>query len=75
MKLAGVAVAILISVQALIAVFENKWIWVFILLWISPDKFGQRAFVGKVCMDMNDSVPQYKETTEDSVQETERWGD
>ncbi|NXC19904.1 GUAD deaminase, partial [Corythaeola cristata] len=36
------------------------------------DKFGQRAFVGKVCMDMNDSVPQYKESTADSVQETER---
>ncbi|NXL52073.1 GUAD deaminase, partial [Podilymbus podiceps] len=36
------------------------------------DKFGQRAFVGKVCMDMNDSVPQYKELTADSVQETER---
>ncbi|NWR76250.1 GUAD deaminase, partial [Centropus unirufus] len=36
------------------------------------DKFGQRAFVGKVCMDMNDTVPQYKETTADSVQETER---
>ncbi|NXJ63315.1 GUAD deaminase, partial [Rostratula benghalensis] len=36
------------------------------------DKFGQRAFVGKVCMDMNDSVPQYKEITADSVQETER---
>ncbi|KAF1550588.1 Guanine deaminase, partial [Eudyptula albosignata] len=35
------------------------------------DKFGQRAFVGKVCMDMNDSVPQYKENTADSVQETE----
>ncbi|XP_030367334.1 guanine deaminase isoform X3 [Strigops habroptila] len=37
------------------------------------DKFGQRAFVGKVCMDMNDNVPQYKETTEDSVQEAERF--
>nr|XP_009681523.1 PREDICTED: guanine deaminase-like isoform X2 [Struthio camelus australis] len=37
------------------------------------DKFGQRAFVGKVCMDMNDSVPQYKETTADSIQETERF--
>ncbi|NXY44948.1 GUAD deaminase, partial [Ceuthmochares aereus] len=37
------------------------------------DKFGQRAFVGKVCMDMNDSVPQYKETTAHSVQETERF--
>ncbi|NXN74506.1 GUAD deaminase, partial [Himantopus himantopus] len=36
------------------------------------DKFGQRAFVGKVCMDMNDSVPHYKEITADSVQETER---
>ncbi|NWW65851.1 GUAD deaminase, partial [Ifrita kowaldi] len=35
------------------------------------DKFGQRAFVGKVCMDMNDSVPQYREITADSVQETE----
>ncbi|NXH43880.1 GUAD deaminase, partial [Dicaeum eximium] len=29
------------------------------------DKFGQRAFVGKVCMDMNDSVPQYREITAD----------
>ncbi|NWS83223.1 GUAD deaminase, partial [Toxostoma redivivum] len=37
------------------------------------DKFGQRAFVGKVCMDMNDSVPQYREITADSVQETERF--
>ncbi|NXW24772.1 GUAD deaminase, partial [Circaetus pectoralis] len=36
------------------------------------DKFGQRAFVGKVCMDVNDSVPQYKEITADSVRETER---
>ncbi|NXW49450.1 GUAD deaminase, partial [Nyctiprogne leucopyga] len=45
----------------------------FIFLRISTDKFGQRAFVGKVCMDMNDSVPQYKESTADSVQETERF--
>uniref|UniRef100_A0A8C5X6D7 Guanine deaminase n=1 Tax=Malurus cyaneus samueli TaxID=2593467 RepID=A0A8C5X6D7_9PASS len=30
------------------------------------DKFGQRAFVGKVCMDMNDMVPEYKETTAES---------
>ncbi|XP_018778424.2 guanine deaminase isoform X4 [Serinus canaria] len=37
------------------------------------DKFGQRAFVGKVCMDVNDSVPEYKESTADSVQETERF--
>nr|XP_036847190.1 guanine deaminase [Manis javanica] len=37
------------------------------------DKFGQRAFVGKVCMDLNDTVPKYKETTEDSIKETERF--
>ncbi|XP_027470771.1 guanine deaminase isoform X3 [Zalophus californianus] len=37
------------------------------------DKFGQRAFVGKVCMDMNTTVPEYKETTEESVKETERF--
>lgn len=36
------------------------------------DKFGQRAFVGKVCMDLNDAVPEYKETTEESIKETER---
>ncbi|XP_035969348.1 guanine deaminase isoform X1 [Halichoerus grypus] len=37
------------------------------------DKFGQRAFVGKVCMDMNTTVPEYKETTEESIKETERF--
>ncbi|XP_023400517.1 guanine deaminase isoform X3 [Loxodonta africana] len=37
------------------------------------DKFGQRAFVGKVCMDLNNTVPEYKETTEESVKETERF--
>lgn len=37
------------------------------------DKFGQRAFVGKVCMDMNATVPEYKETTEGSIEETERY--
>uniref|UniRef100_A0A8C6BRR3 Guanine deaminase n=2 Tax=Monodon monoceros TaxID=40151 RepID=A0A8C6BRR3_MONMO len=37
------------------------------------DKFGQRAFVGKVCMDLNDTVPEYKETTEESIKETERF--
>ncbi|XP_039574976.1 guanine deaminase [Passer montanus] len=37
------------------------------------DKFGQRALVGKVCMDVNDSVPEYKEITADSIQETERF--
>ncbi|KAM5332223.1 guanine deaminase [Glossophaga mutica] len=37
------------------------------------DKFGQRAFVGKVSMDMNDTFPEYKETTEESIKETERF--
>ncbi|XP_043342964.1 guanine deaminase isoform X2 [Cervus elaphus] len=37
------------------------------------DKFGQRAFVGKICMDLNDLVPEYKETTEESIKETERF--
>ncbi|KAF6124488.1 guanine deaminase [Phyllostomus discolor] len=37
------------------------------------DKFGQRAFVGKVSMDMNDTFPEYKETTEESIEETERF--
>uniref|UniRef100_A0A2K6C7T2 Guanine deaminase n=1 Tax=Macaca nemestrina TaxID=9545 RepID=A0A2K6C7T2_MACNE len=37
------------------------------------DKFGQRAFVGKVCMDLNDPFPEYKETTEESIKETERF--
>uniref|UniRef100_G1QK00 Guanine deaminase n=1 Tax=Nomascus leucogenys TaxID=61853 RepID=G1QK00_NOMLE len=37
------------------------------------DKFGQRAFVGKVCMDLNDTFPEYKETTEESIKETKRF--
>ncbi|XP_072904646.1 guanine deaminase [Hemitrygon akajei] len=37
------------------------------------DKFGQRAFVGKVCMDVNDIYTEYKEATEESVKETERF--
>ena len=37
------------------------------------EKFGQRAFVGKVCMDLNETVPEYKETTEESITETERY--
>ncbi|XP_051875558.1 guanine deaminase [Pristis pectinata] len=37
------------------------------------DKFGQRAFVGKVCMDINDIYTEYKETTNESVKETERF--
>ena len=39
----------------------------------ASDKFGQRAFVGKVSMDKNDSFPEYKETTEESITETERY--
>ncbi|KAM6469891.1 guanine deaminase [Liasis olivaceus] len=37
------------------------------------DKFGQRAFVGKVCMDINESFPEYKEATTKSIEETERF--
>ncbi|XP_053149687.1 guanine deaminase isoform X2 [Hemicordylus capensis] len=37
------------------------------------DKFGQRAFVGKVCMDINESFPEYKETTTETIEETERF--
>ncbi|XP_044302549.1 guanine deaminase [Varanus komodoensis] len=37
------------------------------------DKFGQRAFVGKVCMDLNESLQEYKESTTESVEETERF--
>ncbi|XP_053263760.1 guanine deaminase isoform X2 [Podarcis raffonei] len=37
------------------------------------DKFGQRAFVGKVCMDINESFEEYKETTTESIKETERF--
>lgn len=42
-------------------------------MWPLTDKFGQRALVGKVCMDMNATVPEYKETTEESIKETERY--
>uniref|UniRef100_A0A8C9VBI6 Guanine deaminase n=1 Tax=Scleropages formosus TaxID=113540 RepID=A0A8C9VBI6_SCLFO len=37
------------------------------------DKFGQRALVGKVCMDVNKAVKHYKETPEQSKKETNRW--
>uniref|UniRef100_UPI00398E4979 guanine deaminase n=1 Tax=Pristiophorus japonicus TaxID=55135 RepID=UPI00398E4979 len=37
------------------------------------DKFGQRAFVGKVCMDINDLFLTYKETSREAVSETERF--
>ncbi|KAL3063351.1 hypothetical protein OYC64_003088 [Pagothenia borchgrevinki] len=35
--------------------------------------FGQRALVGKVCMDMNNSVKHYKETYQESLDETSRF--
>lgn len=34
------------------------------------DDFGQRALVGKVCMDRNNSVKHYKETLKESQEET-----
>ncbi|KAJ6669572.1 hypothetical protein lerEdw1_000121 [Lerista edwardsae] len=37
------------------------------------DKFGQRAFVGKVSMDINESYPEYKESTTESIKEAERF--
>ncbi|XP_067839643.1 guanine deaminase [Heptranchias perlo] len=37
------------------------------------DKLGQRAFVGKVCMDLNDLFPAYKETSREAVSETKRF--
>ncbi|NXD14354.1 GUAD deaminase, partial [Nothocercus nigrocapillus] len=66
---------VVVSIANVIYLFDCIRIYVLmnsIFLCISTDKFGQRAFVGKVCMDLNDSVPQYKETTADSIQETER---
>lgn len=35
--------------------------------------FGQRALVGKVCMDRNNSVKHYKETSQESQEETCRF--
>ncbi|XP_044053948.1 guanine deaminase [Siniperca chuatsi] len=35
--------------------------------------FGQRSLVGKVCMDRNDSVKHYKETIQESKEETCRF--
>ncbi|RXM27579.1 Guanine deaminase [Acipenser ruthenus] len=37
-----------------------------LLLGEIADKIGQRALVGKVCMDINNTVEEYKETTEES---------
>lgn len=40
---------------------------------VFTDDFGQRALVGKVCMDRNSSVKHYKETSQESENEAHRW--
>ncbi|KAM6965587.1 guanine deaminase [Aplochiton taeniatus] len=44
-----------------------------LLLGQIANDFGQRALVGKVCMDRNYTVKHYKETTQESQEETLRW--
>ncbi|XP_006627040.3 guanine deaminase [Lepisosteus oculatus] len=44
-----------------------------LLLGEIADRFGQRALVGKVCMDRNEAVIDYKESTKESVEETKRF--
>ncbi|XP_063051556.1 guanine deaminase isoform X2 [Engraulis encrasicolus] len=44
-----------------------------LLLGQIADRLGQRALVGKVCMDCNNAVAHYKETTEESSEETRRF--
>ncbi|XP_036069587.1 guanine deaminase [Oryzias melastigma] len=44
-----------------------------LLLGQIANDFGQRALVGKVCMDRNDSVEHYRETLQESVDETHRF--
>ncbi|XP_061528179.1 guanine deaminase isoform X2 [Phycodurus eques] len=44
-----------------------------LLLGHIADKLGQRALVGKVCMDRNNSVKHYKETIQESLKETHRF--
>uniref|UniRef100_A0AAX7TI59 Guanine deaminase n=1 Tax=Astatotilapia calliptera TaxID=8154 RepID=A0AAX7TI59_ASTCA len=44
-----------------------------LLLGQIANDFGQRALVGKVCMDRNDCVKHYKETLQDSQDETCRF--
>ncbi|XP_062874271.1 guanine deaminase [Trichomycterus rosablanca] len=44
-----------------------------LLLGQIADHFGQRAFVGKVCMDLNSMVPHYKEQAQESQEETLRF--
>uniref|UniRef100_A0A667X9W6 Guanine deaminase n=1 Tax=Myripristis murdjan TaxID=586833 RepID=A0A667X9W6_9TELE len=44
-----------------------------LLLGKITNDFGQRALVGKVCMDINNAVKHYKETSEESQEETCRF--
>ncbi|XP_070760880.1 guanine deaminase [Enoplosus armatus] len=44
-----------------------------LLLGQIANAFGQRALVGKVCMDRNNSVKHYKETSQESQEETCRF--
>ncbi|KAI1900047.1 hypothetical protein AGOR_G00045980 [Albula goreensis] len=44
-----------------------------LLLGEIADKYGQRALVGKVCMDVNKAVDCYKETADLSTDETNRF--
>ncbi|XP_029960862.1 guanine deaminase [Salarias fasciatus] len=44
-----------------------------LLLGQLANDFGQRALVGKVCMDVNDCVKNYRETSKDSEEETGRF--
>ncbi|KAG7489502.1 guanine deaminase [Solea senegalensis] len=44
-----------------------------LLLGQIANEFGQRALVGKVCMDRNNSVKHYRETTQESQEETCRF--
>ncbi|XP_056379070.1 guanine deaminase isoform X2 [Hyla sarda] len=44
-----------------------------IVLADTASQYGQRAFIGKVCMDHNDVYEKYCETSEESIRETERF--
>ncbi|KAM8960564.1 guanine deaminase [Pelodytes ibericus] len=44
-----------------------------ILLADIANQYGQRAFIGKVCMDSNATYPNYIESSEESIEETERF--
>ena len=44
-----------------------------VILNFLADDFGQRALVGKVCMDRNNAVKHYKENSQESQEEACRW--